>query len=148
MISPEKFILDYNESLKLYKINKKHFFIINLLYTKYAKDNIDIDDEIKKAKLNKIINTYIVQQKHNNFSKDIYFKCCDVWSGISKYLDVNIWLTVNFLEDNSNINSKLNAEKYYNNIVDIIEILSLKNIKIYGNSIQGIVRKLKSEIGV
>ena len=148
MFSPEKFILDYNKSLKFYKIHKKHFIIINLLYTKYVKANSDVDDKIKKAKLNKIINTYIVQQKHNNFSKDIYFQCCEVWSGISKYLDVNIWLAINCLEDKSNIDSKFFAEKYYNNIVDIIDILSLKTIKIYGNSIQGIAGKLKSEIGI
>ena len=146
MISQEKFIADYRSSLNLYVSNKKHFFIINLLYTKYLNENNKVDDDIKKAKLNKLINTYIVQQSPKNFTKETYFKCAEVWHKASQYLETNVWLAISHLENDTDINSKFNAQSYCDNIEHVIVKLGLENISVYGNFIQEIVKNIKIQI--
>ena len=146
MIFQEKFIADYISSLNLYESHKKHFFIINLLYTKYLNENNRVDDDIKKAKLNKLINTYIVQQSPKNFTKETYFKCAEVWNKVGQYLETNVWLAISHLENDLDIDSKSNAKNYCDNIEYVIVKLGLKNISIYGSSLKEIVKKIKIQI--
>ena len=142
-----KFIRLFDESLKVYQDFKKDFLCVDVLYMNFIKENKNISDELKKAKLNKLVNTYSIQKNHK-FKMDTYNKCKLVWTELDQYLETNIWLVVNALEDTNNINARADANQYYENINNVISTLGLEKINIYGNSIMNILQSLRTQIGL
>ena len=141
------FISMYNESLKVYEDYKKDFLGISILYMKFLTDNKNLDNELKKVKLNKLINTYSIQKNHK-FKIETYNRCKIVWTKLNQFLETNIWLAVNALENSENIKSKDDAKHYCDNIDNVIIKLGLKNINVYGNSVINILNSLRTQIGV
>ena len=114
---------------------------------KFLTDNKNLDNELKKVKLNKLINTYSIQKNHK-FKIETYNRCKIVWTKLNQFLETNIWLAVNALENSENIKSKDDAKHYCDNIDNVIKKLGLKNINVYGNSVINILNSLRTQIGV
>ena len=145
MSTTQNFLSDYNEGLKLYKQFKRDYICVNLLYTKFLQENGPLEEDIKKAKLNKLINTHSIQRNHL-FSKSKYNKCFNVWQNIENYLELNIWSAINHLENKNDFKALEKAKVFYKNILFVVKTLGLQKINIYGGSINDVLNRLKNEI--
>lgn len=114
----QKLITDFYLSYDSYKLNKKDYFYVKLIFEHFCSENKDINDEMKLLKLKSIINTYR-SNKNEKFSLLIYNQCEFFW----RYLNLYILSELSFISGSL---KKLKNDSYDKVLNDTISLHLIK----------------------